>query len=129
MASRPRAWGWCCGLVLYLWGQRFLAPDSLTRRRRRRILRRLPITRQQWKAIFGLIVLCILNIVFWMVYEQGGNTLQLFADRNADWHVLRLGSAIHLVSGAQSDVHLHADAAAEHAVGMAGADAERSRPA
>jgi POT family proton-dependent oligopeptide transporter len=32
-------------------------------------------------------VLCALNIVFWTVYEQGGNTLQLFADRNADWHV------------------------------------------
>jgi POT family proton-dependent oligopeptide transporter len=25
--------------------------------------------------------------VFWAVYEQQGNTMQIFADRNADWHV------------------------------------------
>jgi proton-dependent oligopeptide transporter, POT family len=32
-------------------------------------------------------VLCALNIVFWGVYEQQGNTMQLFADRNTDWHI------------------------------------------
>jgi POT family proton-dependent oligopeptide transporter len=37
--------------------------------------------------MFGLMVLCILNIVFWGVYEQQGNTLQLFADQNTDWRV------------------------------------------
>ena len=33
-------------------------------------------------------VLVIINALFWAVYEQQGNTLQIFADRNADWHVL-----------------------------------------
>ena len=35
----------------------------------------------------GLVVLCLLNIVFWGVYEQQGNTMQLFADKNTDWHI------------------------------------------
>jgi POT family proton-dependent oligopeptide transporter len=78
--------GMVFGLVLYLWGQKFLAPDSLTRAKAAHTVK-TPITGRQWKAIGGLIVLAVLNIVFWMVYEQGGNTLQLFADRNADWHI------------------------------------------
>jgi POT family proton-dependent oligopeptide transporter len=81
--------GMVLGLVLYLWGQRFLAQDSLTRAKAAHTENK-PLTSAQWKAIGGLIVLAILNIVFWMVYEQGGNTLQLFADRNADWHVFGL---------------------------------------
>ncbi len=81
--------GMVFGLVLYLWGQKFLATDSLTRAQAAHTVN-TPITSRQWKAIGGLIVLAILNIVFWMVYEQGGNTLQLFADRNADWHVFGL---------------------------------------
>jgi len=46
-----------------------------------------PLTQTEWKAILALIVLCALNISFWAVYEQQGNTIQLFADRNTDWHV------------------------------------------
>jgi POT family proton-dependent oligopeptide transporter len=30
-------------------------------------------------------VLCALNIIFWGIYEQQGNTLQLWADRSANW--------------------------------------------
>jgi POT family proton-dependent oligopeptide transporter len=76
------------GLILYLWGQRFLAEDSLTRSRQTHAdTGTAPLTRRQWMGIGGLIVLCILNIIFWAVYEEQGNTVQLFADRNADWHV------------------------------------------
>jgi POT family proton-dependent oligopeptide transporter len=78
--------GMVFGLLLYLWGQRFLAPDQLAKSKAAHT-EKTPITRKQWKAIMGLIVLGIFNISFWMVYEQGGNTMQLFADRNADWHV------------------------------------------
>jgi POT family proton-dependent oligopeptide transporter len=81
--------GMVLGLLLYLWGQKFLATDSLTLARAANT-EKTPVTSRQWKAIGGLIVLAILNIVFWMVYEQGGNTLQLFADRNANWHILGL---------------------------------------
>jgi POT family proton-dependent oligopeptide transporter len=45
------------------------------------------LTSKEWKGILGLCGLCVLNIVFWGVYEQQGNTIQLFADKNTDWHV------------------------------------------
>jgi POT family proton-dependent oligopeptide transporter len=46
------------------------------------------MSRQDWNAVFGLGFLCFLNIVFWAVYEQQGNTLQLWADKKTDWMVL-----------------------------------------
>jgi POT family proton-dependent oligopeptide transporter len=77
--------GMVLGVILYLWGQRFLAPDRLTTVKETKVEAE-PITSYQWKGIIGLIVLTVLNIVFWAVYEQQGNTVQLFADRNTDWH-------------------------------------------
>jgi POT family proton-dependent oligopeptide transporter len=35
-------------------------------------------------------VLCALNIIFWGIYEQQGNTLQLWADRNTNWNFFGL---------------------------------------
>jgi POT family proton-dependent oligopeptide transporter len=83
--------GMVCGLILYLWGGRYLAKDQLTRSREAHKEthgeRHGGITGKEWKVIAGLVVLVILNAVFWAVYEQQGNTMQIFADRNADWHV------------------------------------------
>ena len=80
--------GMVLGLIVYLWGQRFLAEDSLTRSRQTHAESGTePLTRRQWAGIIGLVVLMVLNIIFWAVYEQQGNTVQIFADRNADWHV------------------------------------------
>jgi len=80
--------GMVLGLIVYLWGQRFLAEDSLTRSRQTHAESGTePLTKRQWSGIIGLVVLMVLNIIFWAVYEQQGNTVQLFADRNADWHV------------------------------------------
>jgi POT family proton-dependent oligopeptide transporter len=78
--------GMVAGLVLYLWGQKYLAPDQLARARQTHT-EHAKLTPAQWKAIVGLVVLCLLNVVFWGVYEQQGNTIQLFADKNTDWHV------------------------------------------
>jgi proton-dependent oligopeptide transporter, POT family len=78
--------GMVCGLIVYLLGQRYLAADQLTRSKESHEVE-APLTAKEWKAIWGLVVLCALNIVFWGVYEQAGNTLQLFADRNTDWHI------------------------------------------
>jgi POT family proton-dependent oligopeptide transporter len=78
--------GMVFGLVFYLWGQRFLADDQLTRAKTAH-REKTPVTAKEWKIIIGLAVLCALNVVFWAVYEQQGNTIQLFADRNTDWHV------------------------------------------
>jgi proton-dependent oligopeptide transporter, POT family len=74
------------GLILYMWGQPYLAQDQLSRAKETHH-ERSPLTSLEWKGIVGLVILCLLNIVFWGVYEQQGNTIQLFADRNADWHV------------------------------------------
>ena len=92
-----QVWGWqygfgaagvgmVAGLLLYLWGQPYLAKDQLSRAKETN-REKVPFTSQEWKGIAGLVILCLLNIVFWGVYEQQGNTIQLFADRNADWHV------------------------------------------
>ena len=78
--------GMICGLIFYLWGQKFLAEDHLTRGKKTHT-EKVPLTSREWKVIIALMVLVILNALFWAVYEQQGNTLQIFADRNADWHV------------------------------------------
>lgn len=78
--------GMIAGLCVYLWGQRFLAKDHLSKTRAGEV-KHEPLTARDWKAIGALVVLCTLNIVFWGVYEQQGNTIQLFADRNTDWTV------------------------------------------
>lgn len=78
--------GMVCGLLFYLWGQKFLAKDLLTRSQETH-KEKVPLTSKEWKVIGALVVLVIVNAFFWAVYEQQGNTLQLFADRNADWHV------------------------------------------
>lgn len=43
------------------------------------------VTAAEWKAIGSLALLCFLNIVFWGIYEQQGNTLQLWADERTNW--------------------------------------------
>jgi proton-dependent oligopeptide transporter, POT family len=78
--------GMVCGTIFYLWGQRFLAEDHLTRGKKTHT-EKVPLTSREWKVIIALMVLVVLNALFWAVYEQQGNTLQIFADRNADWHI------------------------------------------
>ncbi len=46
------------------------------------------ISRADWIKIWALVYLCFVNILFWGVFEQQGNTLQLWADRNTDWNLL-----------------------------------------
>jgi len=78
--------GMLLGLLVYLAGQKYLADDPFTIKTAKP-LDDAPLTGKDWQAIGGLIVLAVLNIMFWAVYEQQGNTLQLFADQNTDWHV------------------------------------------
>jgi POT family proton-dependent oligopeptide transporter len=46
-----------------------------------------PFTGDERARIFALIVLCALNVLFWAVYEQQGNTLALWADGNTNRNV------------------------------------------
>jgi POT family proton-dependent oligopeptide transporter len=43
-----------------------------------------PLTRSDKARIVVFIVLCIFSIAFWAAYEQAGNTLALWADKNTD---------------------------------------------
>jgi POT family proton-dependent oligopeptide transporter len=42
--------------------------------------------------ITALVILCIGTIAFWAIFEQQGNTLQLWADEKANWSALGLES-------------------------------------
>ncbi len=84
-------WGFCAagigmiaGLILYLWGQKHLAPDHLMKSSRAVAGSHEPLTAEDWKKIGALVVLCLLNIVFWATYEQQGNTLALWVQDNTN---------------------------------------------
>ncbi|MBK9518314.1 MAG: peptide MFS transporter [Anaeromyxobacter sp.] len=93
-------WGWnwgfgaagvgmLAGLVQYLLGQKYLAPDNRMKAQADAApADRAPFSKAEWSRILALVVLCGLNISFWAVYEQQGNTLALWADSNSDRHVL-----------------------------------------
>ena len=77
--------GMVIGLIIYLAGQKYLGEDRFIQHHQSTATE--PLTKEEWRAIGGLMVLAVVNIVFWAVYEQQGNTLQLFADQRADWHI------------------------------------------
>jgi len=78
--------GMMVGLVVYLWGQKYLAPEPKSHAVDAK--KQEPLSKSDWKKIWALVILCILNIVFWGVYEQQGNTLQIWADKNTNWMFL-----------------------------------------
>jgi POT family proton-dependent oligopeptide transporter len=88
--------GMVFGILTYLWGQKYLPPDQRMQQANAgpQAPSKQPFTRAEWAKILALVVLCALNISFWGVYEQQGNSLQFWADGSTDRHVLRwLGSA------------------------------------
>jgi len=78
--------GMLIGLAVYIWGQKYLAPDELMKFRAGQT-EHAPLTPLDKKRIWALFVLCLLNIFFWVAYEQQGNTLALWADQNTNRHV------------------------------------------
>ena len=88
--------GMLIGLVLYIFGQRYLAPDLVMKREDATSTTATPkkFTKTELSRIAALIVICTLNISFWGVYEQQGNSLQFWADGKADLHIFAfLGSS------------------------------------
>ena len=55
-------------------------------------------SREEFQMMIAAMVLITFNTVFWTLFEQAGSSLTLFADRNADLHVLGLFS----ISAAQT---------------------------
>jgi proton-dependent oligopeptide transporter, POT family len=79
----------CLGLTVYLCGLPWLAPDKGVANAidnpsadEARPLRE--VCRQDWPALLGISVTCFFAIIFWAVYEQQGNTVQLFAVNYSD---------------------------------------------
>jgi POT family proton-dependent oligopeptide transporter len=62
--------------LLLVAGVSFLAAVVLS-------LRTLP--QAERRAVGALLLLCALNVVFWAVYEQQGNTMQSWADERTRW--------------------------------------------
>jgi POT family proton-dependent oligopeptide transporter len=89
--------GMCLGLIIYLAGQRFLAPDNVMKAKAahasgtpeaakpKDVDEKHPLSPEEWKRVGALIALCALNVVFWAVYEQQGNTMQSWADTKTIW--------------------------------------------
>jgi POT family proton-dependent oligopeptide transporter len=78
--------GMCIGLVVQLIGRNTLAPDTLQTGATGKVQApREPLTSGEWKRVWALVALCALNIVFWAVYEQQGNTMQTWADEKTRW--------------------------------------------
>ena len=83
--------GMVLGLIQYLWGQKYLAPDLRMETAAGKVEKhKEPMTKDEWLRVGSLMVLCALNIVFWACYEQQGNTMQLWADQNTNWRFLGL---------------------------------------
>jgi POT family proton-dependent oligopeptide transporter len=81
--------GMVLGLIIYLWGQKHLAPDNIMKQAAAKSGRpAAALTSEDWKKIGALIVCCLLNIVFWGVYEQQGNTMALWVDSNTNRMIL-----------------------------------------
>ncbi|MCX6131500.1 MAG: peptide MFS transporter [Proteobacteria bacterium] len=81
--------GMILGLLVYIFGKKYIQPhpDHAAHKLETKNSKiKEPLSSSQWKAIFALVLLCALNIVFWGVYEQQGNTMQLWADNQTNWN-------------------------------------------
>lgn len=76
--------GMILGLIVYWLGSGLVPKDTRDGQLQATAESR-KLTRAEWNAVWALCFLCFLNIVFWAIYEQQGNTLQLWADKKTDW--------------------------------------------
>jgi POT family proton-dependent oligopeptide transporter len=81
--------GMVIGLLVYLRGQKHLAPDLIMQKKGAKQQRSSEtMTREDWLRIGAIFVMMALGIVFWSVYEQQGNTMALWADAHTDRIIL-----------------------------------------
>ena len=79
--------GMMVGLGIYLWGQRYLMPDTLVRTAERDAPPQAPLTGEERRRIYALVAVCLVATLFWAVAEQQGNTMALWADEDTDRHI------------------------------------------
>jgi POT family proton-dependent oligopeptide transporter len=71
------------GLLIYLVGLRELPPDEWQKAKAAHTEHNA-MSRDEWRAIFALLILFLPNTLFWATYEQQGNTVALWADGYTD---------------------------------------------
>ncbi len=79
--------GMLIGLAVYHFGQKHLplTPHEKVVAKEQVTHVHEKMTKQDYKRIFALIAVCAVTIMFWGVYEQQGNTLQILADESTNW--------------------------------------------
>ena len=94
-----QVWGWhygfgaagvgmVLGLIVYHFGSHLVPKEkskvyaALTEVENRKL------TTKEWYAVWSIVAFCFLALVFWAIYEQQGNTLQLWADEKTAWPVI-----------------------------------------
>jgi POT family proton-dependent oligopeptide transporter len=77
--------GMVLGLIIYWLGSPLLPRESVSSTKQV-ISESRRLTREEWFSVLALAILCFLNISFWAVYEQQGNTLQLWAEDRTNWN-------------------------------------------
>ena len=82
--------GMITGLVIYTLGGKYLVKDRLTIKKSEEkksvaIVKKQPLTSNEWKCVRALLGLVVINIVFWATYEQQGNIVQTWADTKIAW--------------------------------------------
>jgi POT family proton-dependent oligopeptide transporter len=78
--------GMIIGMLVQVFGQKTLAPDTRQQQVKGAAAPvKQPLSKGEWKRVWALVILCALNIVFWAVYEQQGNTMQSWADEKTIW--------------------------------------------
>ncbi len=80
--------GMVLGLGIYLWGRRWLAPDNLERRATPVAEEYQAETGNDRGRVLGLVVICLVVILFWAAFEQQGNTIAMWADEDTDRGIL-----------------------------------------
>lgn len=81
--------GMMIGLLTYACGQKYLAVDNIhfTQAKKGEPKVKAPLNSAEKKAVWALVLLCLLNVIFWAVYEQQGNTMQTWADEKTAWPI------------------------------------------
>jgi POT family proton-dependent oligopeptide transporter len=74
------------GLAIYLRGLGRLPPDALSQARATQTVH-APFTAEEWKAVWALIILAVLNCFFWASWYLQFNIMNLWADKNTERHI------------------------------------------
>lgn len=81
--------GMMAGLGIYLWGRQWLAPDNLDMAAAaKEIPAQAGTNSEERTRIAGLVAICTVVMLFWIAFEQDGNTIAMWADAHTDRLIL-----------------------------------------